>query len=285
VRRILDCFPVRLLAEGFVTLATVVAVMFIDSRYRSTHTTIDHGITSQALLTIALCGLIVGAYLLVVRGVERRSAPDVALDPGAALLGIIVGFGLCCAVYLVFALVGVATWGGFGTATALPAALLMALLAAVGEEVVFRGVLFRLLEGGLGTTAALILTAVLFGALHAGNPGASYLSTLAVGLEAGVLLATAYAWSRSLWLVIGLHFAWNFTEGGLFGAAVSGTPTHGLLMVTLSRTASDAVTGGAFGPEASVIAVVICLAAATAFACAASRAGRWYSWRFRLFAD
>lgn len=285
LRRVLDFVPVRLVVEGAVCSTAVVAVMISQSRHGGVRATAAYGIASQTLRIIALCGLILSAYVLIVRGVERRWAAEATPDPGATLLGIIVGFGLFCAVYLILAVVGVATWVGIGSAAALPAALLMALLAAVGEEIVFRGVLFRLLEDGLGTTAALILTAVMFGALHARNPGASYLSTLAVGLEAGVLLATAYAWNRSLWLVIGLHFAWNFTEGGIFGAAVSGTTMRGLLNVTLSKAAPDVLTGGAFGPEGSVVAVVVCLAAATAFATAASRVGRWYPWRFRLFAD
>ena len=64
-------------------------------------------------------------------------------------------------------------------------------------------------------------------------------------LEAGVLLGLAYAATRSLWLPIGLHFGWNFTEGGIFGASVSGRAYHGMFKFSLSG--SDILTGGAFG--------------------------------------
>jgi membrane protease YdiL (CAAX protease family) len=118
--------------------------------------------------------------------------------------------------------------------------------------------------------------------MHARNPSASYLSTSAIALEAGVLLAAAYYWSRNLWLPIGLHFSWNLTEGGLFGAAVSGTTSRGVLGVHLSSAAPDALTGGGFGPEASLVAVLACLVAAGVFIVRAKSAGLWKPWRFRM---
>lgn len=80
-------------------------------------------------------------------------------------------------------------------------------------------------------------------------------------LEAGVLLGAAYALTGRLWLPIGLHIAWNFTEGSIFGMSVSGNTTAGfgdagLLRGTLSGP--RILTGGAFGPEASVVAVLVC---------------------------
>ena len=285
MRRIFAFVHVRLVVEGAVTALTFAIAMLVQDLHDTGRLPLATGIGSQVLVTLALCGAVAGAYVMVVRWVEDRWAEEARPEPRAIALGVIVGFTLCCSVYLVFALIGIATWVGVSGGAALPAALAAALLPAVGEEMVFRGVLFRLLEDGLGTTAALILTAVLFGAMHAGNPGASYLSTVAVGLEAGVLLASAYVWSRSLWLVIGLHFAWNFTEGGIFGAPVSGSPTRGLLVVNVSRTAPDQLSGGAFGPEASLVAVALCLVAATIFAVPAARAGRWQPWRFRLRQD
>jgi membrane protease YdiL (CAAX protease family) len=75
---------------------------------------------------------------------------------------------------------------------------------------------------GLAGAIALLVSAAVFGRVHAGNPGASWVSSLSIALESGVLLGLAYAATRSLWLPIGLHFGWNFTAGGIFGAAVSG---------------------------------------------------------------
>ncbi len=92
-----------------------------------------------------------------------------------------------------------------------------------------RGVLFRIVEESLGSWIALALSAALFGALHAFNPGATLTSSIAIALEAGVLLAAVFMVTRRLWMVIGLHTAWNFTEGGVFGASVSGGDAHGML--------------------------------------------------------
>ena len=137
----------------------------------------------------------------------------------------------------------------------------------------FRGVLFRRLEAALGTSVALLISASVFGLLHAGNAGASWTSTLAIALESGVLLGILYAATRSLWLPIGLHLGWNFTEGGVFGAAVSGGQYQGIFPATLSGP--DWLTGGAFGPEASVAALIVSLCASTVLAWYAVRGGMW----------
>jgi len=158
----------------------------------------------------------------------------------------------------------------FGVA-ALLAPLLGALIAAFIEELVFRGVLFRILEESLGSWLALGLSALVFGVLHAFNHGATWVSTLAIALEAGVLLAAVYMFSRRLWTCIGLHCAWNFAEGGVFGAQVSGSKASGLLASRFRGP--DILTGGDFGPEASVVAVLICLAAGVAFVQLARRRG------------
>ena len=137
--------------------------------------------------------------------------------------------------------------------------LSLALAASFIEEILIRGVVFRLSEEALGTWPALGLSALLFGVLHLFNPHASLLSSLAIGLEAGILLGAAYILTRHLWLAIGLHFAWNFTESGIFGLALSGNESQGWLQTQL--TGPDWLTGGSFGPEASIVAVIVCLVA------------------------
>jgi uncharacterized protein len=103
------------------------------------------------------------------------------------------------------------------------------------------------------------------------NHGATLLNAGAVMLEAGILLAAAYMLTRRLWLCIGIHFAWNFTQGGIFSAAVSGGTANGLLEAKLVGPVW--LTGGAFGAEASVVAVVVCLAAGLLLLLAARRKG------------
>ena len=73
------------------------------------------------------------------------------------------------------------------------------------------------------------------------------------------MLAAAYMLTRRLWLCIGIHIAWNFTEGGIFSVAVSGGNAQGLLQAKL--TGADWLTGGAFGAEGSIVALAMCSAA------------------------
>src|SRR5206468_8601734 len=135
----------------------------------------------------------------------------------------------------------------------------------------FRGILFRIVEAGLGSWLGLLVSAAVFGLAHLANPGSNVIGAASIIIEAGILLAAAYMFTRRLWLPIGLHFAWNFTEAGIFGADVSGRHIGGLLRSTLTGPAW--LTGGAFGPEASVVAVVLCLAVGVAFIVAAVRRG------------
>jgi len=130
--------------------------------------------------------------------------------------------------------------------------------AGVIEEVLFRGIVFRFLEEFAGSWAALLLSAALFGVMHAGNPNATALSSFAIAIEAGVLLGGAYMLTRNLWLAIGIHFGWNVTQGLVWDVPVSGLDVDGL--VQSQATGSDLVSGGAFGLEASVVAMVLATA-------------------------
>jgi uncharacterized protein len=104
---------------------------------------------------------------------------------------------------------------------------------------------------------------LIFGALHLANPNATLWAGLAIAIEAGIMLAAAYVYTRRLWLPIGIHFAWNFVQGGIYGVSVSGVEAKGLLQSTLSGPAL--LSGGEFGAEASIFAVIVCLAAGIFF--------------------
>ena len=133
-----------------------------------------------------------------------------------------------------------------------------ALMAGVTEELLIRAVAFRILEGWLGSWLALSISAAFFGLLHLPNPQATIVSSAAIALEAGVMLAAAYMVTRRVWLAIGIHVAWNFAQSGIFGVAASGVKSTGYLEGDLHGP--PLLSGGAFGPEASIVAVVVCLA-------------------------
>ncbi len=206
------------------------------------------------------------AYVAGGRWIERRRIYELAPRPAAGefLGGLFTGCMLFATVMGVlwlakaYDVTGVAPPQGIGPAVAL------AVMAGVVEELIFRGVLFRLSETIVGTWGGLLFTSALFGLAHLGNRGATWTSGLAIMLEAGVLLGAAYVATERLWLPIGLHIAWNFTEGSVFGMSVSGN-SLGAGMVQGSLHGPVLLTGGQFGPEASIVAVVLCFFVALLF--------------------
>ena len=131
------------------------------------------------------------------------------------------------------------------------------LLVGVVEEVVFRGILFRLITDKWNITVGLTTSSLLFGLAHLGNPGATLWAALAIALASGCLFGMAYAYHQTIWVPIGMHWAWNYLEGGVFGCAVSGLPLDNLPLITPRISGPDILTGGAFGPEASIICVAL----------------------------
>jgi uncharacterized protein len=211
----------------------------------------------EALLLVVA---VLATYYAYVRAIERRPVSELA-RAGAlteTVCGALLGAALFSLVMLTLLLLAVAQLGRGASTAPVLYAFAAAVLAGVWEESLFRGVLFRIVEERFGSWIALGFSAALFGGLHGFNPGATLVSDLAIALEAGVLLGAAYMYSRRLWLPIGLHIGWNFTEGGIFGASVSGGHAHGLLTTALEGP--DLLTGGSFGPEASLIAVLLCCA-------------------------
>jgi len=241
--------------------------------------------TSAALpSTAVLCLILIGCYTGLVRWLERRRAFELSFKPGAVLLVVelLGGFLIFCATYAVLAFQGVLSWGGGDGAAQVVRTLELSIIAGVGEELVFRGVLFRIVEECCGTTIALALSATLFGLAHSTAPGATAATSVAIALEAGVLLGACLMLVRNLWLPIGLHIGWNFTEGGVFGAAISGHAAQGLVRVSLQGP--DAITGGGFGPEASPAAMGVCVIVAAFLLYGAWRREEWRPFTLRLYA-
>ena len=120
----------------------------------------------------------------------------------------------------------------------------------------FRGIIFRLIDQQLGTVVALVVSSLIFGFAHLAEPNATVWSSAAIAIEAGLLLGAAYKFSGTLWLPIGIHWAWNFTQGNIFGFQVSGSDA-GVSLLQGAVTGPDFLTGGVFGAEASAITVVL----------------------------
>jgi|SRR5579863_6962546 len=148
--------------------------------------------------------------------------------------------------------------------------LCVAIISGYGEELLARGVLQRLLGQLFGDGAGWVISSLVFGLAHAANPQATPLSVASI-VCAGLLLGAAYLYTGRLWLAIGIHTAWNFTQGGIFGIPVSGHQEGGLLSGRLS--CATVWSGGPFGVEGSVLCLVVCLAGAAVLVTAAQRRG------------
>jgi uncharacterized protein len=260
-------FPLIRIFIALVTIAVPFAAVNILLRLYVT----DHLL--RALGALLLAAVVLLAYRAYVRLIERRTLSELSRPRFARelLVGALLGALLFSLTIGIIAALGAYQVSGNNGWHAALAVVPGYILAAVLEEVVFRGVVFRILELWLGSWIALALSAILFGLLHFFNPGATILSTIAIMLEAGILLGAAYMLTRRLWVCVGLHFAWNFTQGGIFSASVSGGATHGLLKATL--VGPMWLTGGDFGPESSVVAVAVCVIAGLLLLVAARRKG------------
>ena len=210
-----------------------------------------------ALIAVAVLLVYVAASFLIERRTPIELAPRRALPE--VVLGIIVGFALFSATMMILWAVGVYHPSGWGSTAGIASAFALAILAGIVEEILFRGLMYRLSARIVGTWGAVAFTSALFGLAHLANRGATFFSGVAIMLEAGILLSATYAVTGRLWLPIGLHIGWNFTEGSVYGMQLSGNSVGGSILRG-SLSGPTLLTGGAFGPEASIVAVAVCLA-------------------------
>ena len=228
----------------------------------------------QMIAGLVVVGIVIAVYKLAISKLGEQPRDDLRREHGARDLALGLGGGalLFSLVTLVAALIGVYAIVGLGDARSILYVLVMfGIIPGVTEELLFRGILFRHLEDFGGSWFALALTSALFGVAHIFNPNATYFSSFAIAVEAGIMLGGAYMLTRSLWAPIGLHAAWNFTQGEIFDVPVSGIDGTGLVEARLSGP--ELLSGGAFGLEASVIALVIATGAGVWMVVRAARAG------------
>ncbi|MGV9370020.1 CPBP family intramembrane glutamic endopeptidase [Micromonospora tulbaghiae] len=252
-------------------LLAVVAVSLVGSR--AVVAAQDNAWLSL-ILGVATAAAAIMVYGWVVRRTERREVTELARDGAAARLnrGVLIGFAMFAAVIVNIALMGGYHVHGIGSVSGAVGMFGFMAAAAVTEELMFRGLLFRLVEERLGTWLSLLLTGVLFGLMHLLNPDASLWGATAIAIEAGFMLAACYAATRNLWVPIGLHFGWNFAAGGVFSVVVSGNgESTGLL--DASTSGSMLLSGGDFGPEGSLYTVAAGAALTVVFLWLAHRRG------------
>ncbi|MFB6236307.1 MAG: lysostaphin resistance A-like protein [Halopenitus sp.] len=278
--------PVRLLLTGLVFVLVSVALGGI---LRVAGIGGSGAGAYAAIVQVGLSGLVVAVVVLVPCGrfLDRRRLRDFGfrqdrdwwVDCG---FGLALGAGLQAAVFGVGWLAGwyevTATFVSDGSfAVGFASVLVLFLSVGIYEELVARGWLLTNLAEGLrfagesvAVGVAVVLSAGVFGAAHAVNPGATTLSTGIIGL-AGVFLALGYVLTGELAIPIGVHVTWNLFQGAVFGFGVSGLSLPATVLAT-KPTGPKLLTGGSFGPEAGLLGLAAIVVGSGAIVA-------WVQWR------
>jgi membrane protease YdiL (CAAX protease family) len=198
-------------------------------------------------------------YVAYGRFIERRDVTELSTRGLGRewAIGALCGAGLYTGCALILMLLGIYKVEGVNPLLFLLPNLAMAIKSGVFEELLFRGVLFRSVESIFGSWVGIVVSSLVFGLVHMLNPDATLGGAVYICIEAGLLLAAAYLVTRRLWICMGFHMAWNYFQSAVFSGIVSGSATDpGLLKATIEGP--ELLTGGSFGMEHSVIALVLC---------------------------
>lgn len=218
---------------------------------------------------LVMLGALLGVYKILAAVLDDKPLGSVGLAfhsrwKNEIGMGMVLGGAMIFGVAALGRLFGLAqfAWGGGAPAQILSwgiYSLLFFSVSATTEELMFRGYPFQRLVEAIGPAGAVALVSVLFGLAHLGNRSHTWISTLNTMLV-GVTLAIAYLRTRALWLPIGIHVSWNFLQGYALGFPVSGTS----LPESLARPQVHGavwLSGGAYGPEGSVISTGVIILA------------------------
>ncbi|MDQ6470120.1 type II CAAX endopeptidase family protein [Flavobacterium sp. LHD-80] len=209
----------------------------------------------KGLFVSALC---VFSYILFFKKYDKRTITEFSTKGLAKnlFIGSLIGFTLQSLTILVIYLNGSYSVLNINPISFILIPFTIMFTVAIIEEILVRGIIFRIVEEKLGSYISLTISSVLFGIFHLANPNGTLISSICITM-AGFMLGAAFIYSRNLWLPIALHFAWNFTQSGIFGAITSGNEkTNSLLDAKIQGP--EFITGGEFGPEGSIQAILFC---------------------------
>lgn len=267
-------FPLTKILIGFIICGVVAGVgqLLTSKLLEAASVEKDY---RNLLAGIVMASLAITTYISLYKIYEKREISEFSIKSIVkfVLLGIVIGAVLQSLTILVIYLNNGYSVVSVNPILYLLPPLTMAFTSAIFEEIMFRGVIFRITEEKLGSYFALLISALIFGAMHLANPNSSLLAGAGIAIQAGLLLGVAYMYTRNLWFPIAIHFAWNFTQSAIFGANVSGNAISKTL-VTSKIEGAVWLTGGEFGPEGSLQATIFCLAAAILLFVLANKEGK-----------
>jgi uncharacterized protein len=205
-------------------------------------------------------------YGLAVRFFEKRPVRELPLRlaPADLPVGMLIGFAFIASVLALLWLLGLYQVGWGHWHHWYNYFLFNAYISAVLEELAFRGILLRLVARISSPVTGLLVSALLFGAAHAAHAAPVAIAQIVV---AGLILGLLYMVSGRLWVAIGAHIGYDFTEWSLMGIG----DHDGLLAASPAPHASAFLTGGSFGPDGSVLTTLVGLAFIVAIVAAGAR--------------
>lgn len=214
----------------------------------------------SAMRRVGIVFAALGAYRASCRWSEQRATPELAVSPAAIVAGGLAGAGwIAVPLAVVYAVGGYEVTAFRGVMPGLGGVFAVIVVAAFLEELLYRAVLFRILEQGVGTAAALAVTTVVFALAHVGNVEGTPLDQVVTVVSVvliGAMWTLLFAWTRNLWVVTANHALWNFTIV-LTGLSLSGIEDWRPLAPIASEYAGPMwLTGGAFGPESSAVTLL-----------------------------
>jgi uncharacterized protein len=267
-RKVIEFPLVAMILATLAFILTGTAAMFIAKLFH------DSTGGEQIVWKLIFAALLIVVYKLVIARMGEIKRDD--LQGSGALRDLSVGLGVGAGIMLVIAAIAAvlkvySITGPGDTINLFPEIIAMGVFPAISEEILFRGIFFRWFEELGGSWFALALTSAFFGLAHLYNPGATPMTSFFIAVEAGILLGAAYMLTRSLWLPIGLHAAWNLTQGEVLDVSVSGLPVEGL--VTAHVQGPQILSGGPFGFEGSILGLIFATGAGLWFLVRAIRKG------------
>ena len=259
LQQVISNTPVLVLFSSLVSLFAILGSVWFSGRQVDHRPFLDFGFHLQRNWWVDFAfGLFLGAFLMLVIFLVERSTGWVSVtgtfvtqDPGTP----------------------------FALAILLP--LFSFICVGIYEELFSRGYqLTNLAEGfnggpvspRLAIVLALIASSLIFGGLHYVNPNASLVSTLNIIISGIFLLGLGYVLTGELAIPIGVHIAWNFFQGNVFGFPVSGVNFTSVTFIAIKQGGPEVWTGGLFGPEAGLIGLIAVLLGGVLIAL-------WVRWR------
>ncbi|MBP3506064.1 MAG: CPBP family intramembrane metalloprotease [Lachnospiraceae bacterium] len=219
--------------------------------------TLSNSWIGKAVLLFLGSFVVLGLYALYIKVFEKRTPYELKLKTSLPnlLLGFTIGGLFIVCVIGVLALFGVYRIGAISIDwIGLILNFAMFSIVAVSEEIIFRGLLFRMINDRFSTILAFIISSLLFGIIHLTT--VDFLTAMAISVEAGFMLAAAYKLWNNLWVPIGIHWAWNFFLGPIFGVGVSGISQDACVIIP-KITGPYILTGGDNGFEGSIVTFLL----------------------------